>query len=307
MTVYLIHFFVNPFTVPEITMAINSCNDNKSSRSDIPKVKFIKLSVNIISPIITEIFNKCLEDSIFPQSLKLAEITPVYKSGNKDDVNNHRPIAILSPFAKIFENHLYSCLTNFFNKNNVLYNKQFGFRSESSTELAIVDTVDEISQNMDNKLITCGIFLDLAKAFNTVNHDILLTKLEKYGVRGGPLNLIKSYLSSRMQVTKIGNFISDKLLIDTGVPQGSCLGPLFFLIYVNDMYLSTKFNIELYADDACLILAHKNPQTLENTVNKELENLDKWLKSNKLFPNYKKKLIILFLQKQNKIFHIISL
>ena len=126
-----------------------------------------------------------------------------------------------------------------------------------------MDTTNEIATNMENNLITCSIFLDLAKAFNTVNHTILLKKLEKYGIRGQSLQLMESYLNNRSQVTKINSHVSEQLNINTGVPQGSCLGPLLFIIYINDLHLSTKFNVRLFADDACLCLSNKNPTLLE--------------------------------------------
>ena len=161
-------FFLKPFTESEITNIINSMQINKSSRSDLPGIKFLKMSVKVIVPIITKIFNQCILDGLFPTSLKIAEVIPIFKSGSKTDMDNYRPISLLSPFSKIFETHLYNCLINFLNQNNILYGKQFGFRNASSTDLAVINTINEISTNLDNNLITCGIFLDLAKAFNFV-------------------------------------------------------------------------------------------------------------------------------------------
>ena len=290
----------------DIKDCINSLNINKSTRSDLPKTKFLKMSINVISPIITSIFNKCITEGVFPNSLKIAEVTPIYKSGTKSDINNYRPISLLSPFSKLFEKHLYKCLSDFFVKNNVLYNKQFGFRNQCSTELAVIDIVNELSSNLDKNLITCGVFLDLAKAFNTVNHSILLKKLEKYGIRGLTLSLFESYLSSRMQVTKINSHVSSMIHVDSGVPQGSCLGPLLFLIYVNDMPLSTQLKTRLFADDACLTFADKDPNKLEVNINNELSRVKAWLRANKLFLNYNKTNYLIFTKRKKKLkFNII--
>ena len=188
----------------------------------------------------------------------------------------------------------------FFNLNNIIYNKQFGFREGSSTDHAVLEVVNEIADNMSNKITTCAIFLDLEKAFNTVNHSILLKKLEKYGVRGLPLKLMESYLIERKQVTKIGNCISEELNINTGVPQGSCLGPLLFVIYVNDLHLSTKFNVTLFADDACLSLSNENIHDLETETNNELQNVNSWLHKNKLFLNHNKTNYLVFSKKKTK-------
>ena len=153
---------------------------------------------------------------------------------------------------------------------------------------------------MSNNLTTCAIFLDLEKAFNTVNHNILLRKLEKYGIRGLPLKLMESYLSERKQVTKIGNCISEKLDINTGVPQGSCLGPLLFMIYINDLHLCTKFNATLFADDACLSLSNQNIHDLETEINYELQNVNSWLHKNKLFLNHNKTNYLIFSKRKTK-------
>ena len=273
---------------------------HKSSRSDLPRIQFLKMSVEIIAPLITLIFNQCINQDIFPTSFKLAEIIPIHKSGARTDINNYRPISLLSPFSKIFETHLYNCLTDFFNKNNVIYNKQFGFKENLSTDLAVIDTVNYITSCLDNKLTTCSVFLDLSKAFNTINHKIVLNKLQKYGIRGHPLKRLENYLNHRIQVTKLNSFISQPLEIGVGVPQGSCLGPLLFTIYINDIALNSNFNIRLFADDACLSLSHKDPVILEQNVNKELKHINYWLQANKLFLNYSKTNYLIFTKLKSK-------
>ena len=293
-------FFLNPLRVSETKKFINKLNSNKSTRSDLPKIKFLKMSAEIISPALTEILNRCIINGFFPDSLKLAEVIPIHKSGPKNDVNNYRPISLLSPFSKLLETHIYNNLINFLNKNDVIYHNQFGFRNNSSTDLAVINTINDLISSLENRKTTCSIFLDLAKAFNTVNHNILAQKLEKYGVRGPPLTLIKNYLKDRQQITNVNNFKSNSLKINVGVPQGSCLGPLLFLIYINDIHLITNFKVRLFADDACLSLSHTNPSSLELKVNNELEKINNWLQSNKLFLNYSKTNYLIFSKKKKK-------
>ena len=260
----------------------------KSNLSDSPKTKFLKISVNIIAPILTHIINCCIQEGVFPKSLKIAEVVPIFKSGSKTLCNNYRPISLLSPFTKIVESYLYNEINDFLSKNKVLYNLQYGFREKSSTELAVSQITDDLSDSIEKGMINCCIFLDLAKAFNTVNHEILLHKLEYYGIRGITLELMKSFLSNRQQLTRINNHKSSAKLINSGVPQGSILGPLLFLRYINDIAYTSDMKVRLYADDACLSLEHRDPIILEQKTNYELKKIYQWLENNKLITNVSK-------------------
>ena len=263
-------------------------NPNKSVRSDVPIIRFVKLSAKITSPYISKLYNKSVEHGVFPESLKYAEVVPIYKNGKKNDVNNCRPISLLSPFSKIFESLVCERLNSYFMANDLLHCKQYRFRKNSMTELAVNQIVEELIEAGEKKLVNCSVFLDLAKAFNTVNHKILVSKLKGYNIKCSMLNLIESYLKDRSQSTVINNVVSECEILNVGIPQGSCLGPLLFLVYINDIFLATNIKLRLFADDACLSYQHCDFDQVIVVVNKELSKIDEWLCKNRLFINYSK-------------------
>ena len=236
--------------------------------------------------------NESLKSGTFPQVLKAARVVPIYKAGKKSIRENYRPISVLSVLSKIFERVVHERLYNFMDKNKLLYPRQFGFRSKLSPIHALSDITEMIRDN-SNLDIFC-ILLDLQKAFDTINHEFLLYKLEAYGVRRVCLDWFTSYLSKRSQCVSINGKVSKPLLIDCGVPQGSILGPLLFIIYVNDFPNSCKNIIPfLFADDANCVYARPKNET--STLQDEVEHIPGWMAMNKLSQNIPKTELVHFL------------
>ena len=282
-------FFLHLTTEQEISKIIDNLNPKKSSGYDDLPVKFVQLCKNIISSPLKLVFNQAIATGEYPDKLKIAKVLPIFKNGATNILANYRPISVLSVINKIFEKLLYKRLYKFLNKHKVLYKYQFGFRQGHSTSHALIEIMDSVKSAIDNDDYVCGIFLDLSKAFDTVNHEILLKKLHHYGIRGQTNALFKSYLTNRKQLVEIDKIRSSCLPINCGVPQGSVLGPLLFLIYVNDMANNCPLgNIRLFADDTNIFLSHSNIDELYNNAQLILTYLFKWFQDNRLTVNSSK-------------------
>lgn len=295
-------FFLSPTTDNEIEQEIMMIPNNKSYGLYSFPISMLKTAKHLINKPLADLFNKSVESGTYPSKLKSAKITPIFKSDDSFDPNNYRPISLLSIFNRIFEKLVHSRLTNFIEKHNLLNNAQYGFRKGFSTSHAILDLISTIQANMDKKRFSCAVFIDLKKAFDTVNHSILLKKLNYYGIRGLTNDWFESYLSGRTQTTEVGSNVSGKKHCLYGVPQGSVLGPLLFLLYINDIVkASTLFTFFLFADDTNLLYANKDLKMLERIVNSELVKLCNWLTANKLTLNIKKSNFVIFRPHQKKI------
>ena len=214
---------------------------------------------------------------------------PLHKTGDSNNFSNYRPISILPCFSKILEKLIYSRISTHLLENNILYCHQYGFRKKYSTELALLQLVNNISSALEDEKFVIGVFLDLTKAFDTVNHKILVSKLNRYGLQDVALKWFSNYLMDREQYVSINGCLSTKSKIPVGVPQGSILGPLLFLIYINDLAMTcNKFLPILFADDTNLIASHSDLNTLVEHVNEELLEVSRWFQLNKLTLNIKK-------------------
>ena len=246
-------------------------------------------SNEIIAPYLTYIFNCSIYMAIFPDDWKMARVSPIFKSGSKNDCGNYRPISILPSVAKIFEKLVCDQLKSYLSEQNILSKYQSGFRWGHSTSSSLLKTTNSWLLNIDSGMINGVLFLDLKKAFDTIDHDILLRKLFLYGIRGVTLDWFSSYLSDRAQVCKINNTTSSLKYIKCGVPQGSNLGPLLFLLYINDLPQCLNTSIPaMFADDTHISVSGENREEIENCLNMELENIHRWLQINKLTLNVDK-------------------
>ena len=219
---------------------------------------------------------------IFPDILTLAKVVPVSKSGNKRVVTNYRPISLFSNFSKIFEKLLYQRLDTFIRKHSIISPFQYGSQAGHSTKHAVTDVITMAYDNINDKKFTCVSFLDIKKAFDSVDHDILINKLEHYGIRGNANDLLKSYLSQRKQFIVIDEQSSKLYPIKWGVPQGSTLGPLFFILYINDLANCTLVKPRLFADDTCLVYSADTIDNLSKVINQDMVNISNWMQANRL-------------------------
>ena len=225
------------------------------------------------------IFNASLKQGIFPNVWKLAKITPIYKSGARNEENNHRPISVLSVFSKLFEKVVHDQLWDFLLSTRKLTMSQFAHRKLHSTITSLISVSDYWYENIDKNNVNFALFLDLKKAFDTVDHEILIRKMQVYGIKDIEVEWFRSYLKNRQQYCSLNGKKSSSRPITCGIPQGSCLGPLLFILYLNDFETCLKFSkANLYADDTEVSLSSNETGDLIQNFQTELENISEWMR-----------------------------
>ena len=281
--------FFKPATIEEVLSIGKSLKSGKSSGFDDINPTVVKHVLPSIAEPLLHICNSSLSTGIVPSKMKISKVTPVFKKDDPGLFTNYRPISVLPCFSKILERIVFTRLYDFLLKHKLLHDSQYGFRQNFSTDMAIIELQDRIIRELNNGKEVLAVFMDLSKAFDALSHKILLQKLPYYGVRGVCHNWFVSYLSNRQQFTVYDSLNSSFRTINTGVPQGSILGPLLFLIYINDIVNSCQEpNFILYADDTSLLASHNNLNTLIESTNKNLAQVSQWFKCNKLSLNVSK-------------------
>ena len=300
--------FFAPTDTREISYLIKDLLPKNSSGHEKVSNKLLKCLLPALLEPLKIIFNKSLSEGIFPEIMKRADVVPLYKSKNYLDTNNYRPISLLITISKLLEKIIYKRTYTFLDSSNQIYKSQYGFRTAHSCENAVSELVSTIIKGRQDGMYTLAVFLDLSKAFDSLEHEVLLKKLHRYGIRGTAHNWYKSYLENRQMrvkctVASSGKLeYSDYMDIKYGTPQGSCLGPLIFLIFTNDLYRHLVYSSAiLFADDTTLHKTHRNLNYLRWCVEDDLNTMSDWFAANKLTLNLDKTVCILFQKNTNKI------
>ena len=288
-----VHF---PITDDDVIRTMSKMKSKKCAIDEVPSY-LIKKCAYILAPVLSYLFNLSMTIGEFPKSFKVGKITPIHKSGSKKDVKNYRPISSLPFFSKVFERIIHDRLFKFLQKFNLIFAHQYGFIKKRSTIDAILNFCDHCYSSFESKNYLMSVFLDLSKAFDTIDHDILCKKLEYYGLRGIINDWFRSYLSTRSQFVRIDGSQSNPTPVSYGVPQGSILGPLLFLLYINDMHRVTNLNCIHFADDSTFFAKGDCLNQLTSNANSELKKVYTWLCANRLCLNISKSSYTIFTNK----------
>lgn len=289
------NFTLTPVTISELKETIKEIKNKLSSGIDDMSVKVFEILPDCTLAVLVTAINESFSTGVFPAELKKAIVIPLHKGGEADDPTNFRPISLLSTLSKIIEKLVKKRMIKFLDEHNILNKNQFGFQNSKNTSDAILAFLEKKYLNLNDGEAVGAVFCDFSKAFDCVNHEILLQKLLCYGFRGNFFNWIKSYLSERTQVVKTFGEISDVAEINCGVPQGSVLGPVLFLLYINDLAtVDIQGTFTLFADDTTILWHSKNANSLRDTIKSDICKVKKWCDSNSLVFNINKTNILTF-------------
>lgn len=294
--------FLTPTDETEIYSTFMNMRNSTATDVDHLQIKPIKYVISSISRVLAHIFNLVLETGIFPSNMKKAKVSVIHKGGDTNVACNYRPISVLPVFSKGLEKIIFARVTTFLEKNNTLTDFQFGFRKGKSTETALLAIKENLLQNIQNNLYTIGVLIDLSKAFDCINHDILINKLSNIGIRGSALSLFDSYLRNRSQCVCIQDYKSSFLSLNCGVPQGSILGPLLFNVFINDVAdIDPKAHLVMYADDITLLLSGTKLDDIIIISNEVLSKLSRWAQLNDMKINPSKTKAVIFCALNKKV------
>ena len=279
-------FEFHPVDPSTIEKEIKKLKCSKSAGYDKVSVKLVRDAAGILCKPLAAIFNSSFDMGIFPDMWKIARVTSIFKSGSKNDMGNYRPISVLSVFSRLLEKLGHDQVSNYLKVHKKFSKCQHAFLKMHSTLTSLLNVTDAWFSNIDKRKINISVFLDLKKAFDTVDHGILLSKLTKYGVVGTPLRWFTSYLTNRKQYCQVNGHKSSLKTVHCGIPQGSCLGPLLFILYVNDFeQCLNKCTTNMYADDTSVTCSAEDIDELCNDLRTEVDNIAEWLRQNKLSLN----------------------
>ncbi|CAB4034888.1 Hypothetical predicted protein, partial [Paramuricea clavata] len=282
-------FNIQNVSLTKVFKLLSTIKTSKSAGHDRISGKLLKDAAEVIAPTLTAIFNASIHAGVFPDDFKTAIISPIHKSGSKTNCDNYRPISVLSSVSKIFEKLITEQLETYLESNGILTEQQAGFRKNNSTQTSLLNITNQWLINMDKGCLNGVIFLDLKKAFDCVDHHILTKKMHIYGIRGHTLAWFRSYLTNRTQICKVNQAMSEARTVKCGIPQGSNLGPLLFLLYINDLPNCLSLSsASMFADDTNISTHGDTGNEIQERLNADLENVHQWLLANKLTLNKQK-------------------